>query len=49
MNIYQQSLRPNQRPIPWRLILIDIPETTREIYHLTPKIPDSHKTKKYKR
>ena len=28
--IYQQSLRPNQRPIPWRLILIDIPETTKK-------------------
>ena len=26
--IYQQSLRPNQRSIPWKLILIDIPEKT---------------------
>ena len=28
--ISQQSLRPNQRPIPWTLILIDVPETTRK-------------------
>ena len=26
--IYQQSLRPNQKPIPWQLIPIDIPEKT---------------------
>ena len=26
--IYQQSHRPNQKPIPWRLIPIDIPEKT---------------------
>ena len=26
--IYQQSLRPNKKPIPWRLIPIEIPEKT---------------------
>ena len=26
--IYQLSLRPNQRPIPWRLITVDISEKT---------------------
>ena len=37
--IYQQSLRPNQRPIPWRLIPIDIPETTRKNIPYNPKDP----------
>ena len=38
--IYQQSLRPNQRPIPWRLISIDIPEkTTRKDVPPNPKDP----------
>ena len=37
--IYQQSLRPNQRLIPWRLILIDIPETTRKNIPYNPKDP----------
>ena len=37
--IYQQSLRPNQRPIPWRLILIDIPETTKKNIPPNPKDP----------
>ena len=37
--IYQQSLRPNQRPIPWRLILIDIPEITRKNIPYNPKDP----------
>ena len=28
--IYQQSLRPNQKPIPWRLVPTDVPvKTTR--------------------
>ena len=37
--IYQQSLRPNQRPIPWRLILIDIPEIIRKNIPYNPKDP----------
>ena len=37
--IYQQSLRPNQRPIPWRLILINIPETTKKNKPYNPKDP----------
>ena len=37
--IYQQSLRPNQRPIPWRLIPIDIPETTKKNIPPNPKDP----------
>ena len=37
--IYQQSLRPNQRPIPWRLIPIDIPETTKKNILPNPKDP----------
>ena len=35
--IYQQSLRPNQKPIPWRLIPIDIPETTKKNISYNPK------------
>ena len=37
--INQQSLRPNQRPIPWRLIPIDIPETTKKNISYNPKDP----------
>ena len=37
--IYQQSLRPNQRPIPWRLIPIDIPEITQKNIAYNPKDP----------
>ena len=37
--IYQQSLRPNQRPIPWRLIPIDIPEITKKNVPPNPKDP----------
>ena len=35
--IYQKSLRPNQRPIPWRLIPIDIPEIIRKNIPYNPK------------
>ena len=38
--VYQQLLRPNQRPIPWRPIPIDIPEkTTRKDVPPNPKDP----------
>ena len=37
--IYQQSLRPNQRLIPWRLTPIDIPETTKKNIPYNPKDP----------
>ena len=37
--IYQQTLRPNQRPIPWRLIPIDIPESTKKNIPYNPKDP----------
>ena len=37
--IYQQSLRPNQRLIPWRLIPIDIPETNKKNILPNPKNP----------
>ena len=37
--IYQQTLRPNQRPIPWRLILRDIQETTKKNIPYNPKDP----------
>ena len=34
-----KSLRPNQRPIPWRLIPIDMPETTKKNRLPNPKDP----------
>ena len=37
--IYQQTLKPNQRPIPWRLISIDIPESTKKDIPYNPKDP----------
>ena len=37
--LYQQSLRPDQRPIPWQLIPIDIPEKTRDDVPANPKDP----------
>ena len=38
--IYQQSLKPNQKPIPWQLIPIDIPEkTARKDVPLNPSNP----------
>ena len=36
--IYQQSLRPDQKPIPWQLIPVDIPEKTRPVWG-NPKDP----------
>ena len=36
--LYQQSLRLDQKPIPWRLIPIDIPEKTRTVWG-NPKDP----------
>ena len=38
MTIYQQSLRPDQKLIPWWLIPVDIPEKTRPIQG-NPKDP----------
>ena len=35
--VYLQTLRPNQRLIPWRLIHIDIPESTKKEYTLQPQ------------
>ena len=38
--VYQQSLRPDQKPIPWRLIPIDIPEkSTKKDVLCNPKDP----------
>ena len=37
--IYQQTLRPNQWLVPWRLIPIDIPETTKKNIPYNPKDP----------
>ena len=37
--VYQQTLRPNQRPIPWRLIPIQIPESTKKNIPCNPKDP----------
>ena len=37
--VYQQTLRPNQRPIPWRLIPIEIPESTKKNIPYNPKDP----------
>ena len=36
--VYQQSLRLDQKPIPWRLIPVDIPEKTRPVQG-NPKDP----------
>ena len=37
--LYQQSLSPEQRPIPWQLIPTDIPENTRKDFPANPKDP----------
>ena len=37
--VYQQTLRPNQRLIPWRLIPIEIPESTKKNIPYNPKDP----------
>ena len=37
--IYQQTLKSNQRPMPWRLISIDIPEPTKKDIPYNPKDP----------
>ena len=37
--LYQQSLRPDQTPIPWQLIPIEIPEKTRKDVPANPKDP----------
>ena len=37
--IYQQTLRSEQRPIPWQLIPIDIPESTKKNIPNNPKDP----------
>ena len=35
--LYQQLLRPEQRPIPWWLTPVDIPEKTRKDVPANPK------------
>ena len=37
--VYQQTLRSEQRPIPWQLIPIDIPESTKKNIPYNPKDP----------
>ena len=42
--IYQQSLRPNQKPIPWRLIPIDVPMKTTRNKEVPPNANDPQLT-----